>query len=253
VLDRVARNALAIQLGDQGLADEVYQDVREQVLRPGERRADLRVRIDLAPWRGSGDAETPLFEATVQWEYTATPTSNLRRFACVSDLREYRELMQEPANPSVWHFVPVNGLDADSPTAFELERFTVDGVERPIRRSAREGSQTYTVSLGKQIVGAGRPVKISYAYRTLVRQHGHLLHLQLGQPTKGLHIELRYQGCGIKEVRVLDFITSAQKTTVPSAPASLQDQLVSLSFDGWAFPRSGVAFVWTLDEERSAA
>ncbi|MDQ3153866.1 MAG: hypothetical protein M3R63_19865 [Actinomycetota bacterium] len=36
-LDRVARNSLAIQLGDRSLAEEVYADVREQVIRVRER------------------------------------------------------------------------------------------------------------------------------------------------------------------------------------------------------------------------
>src|SRR5204862_530419 len=52
VLDQVARNVLAIRLGDTELADDVYEDLRQQVLRPGERRRRLRLQIDLRPWPG---------------------------------------------------------------------------------------------------------------------------------------------------------------------------------------------------------
>ena len=248
VLDQVARNVLAIQLGDEALAHDAYEDLRLQVLEPRERRRNLRVRIDLAP---GPVGPTPLYAATIVWEYEAIPGATVQRFACVSDPLEYRELRQEAASPTVWQFIPAGGLDAGSPEAFELTSFTVDGVARPIRRTARAGSQTYTATLGRQVVEAGRPVKVSYTYRTLVRQQGHLLHLELGQPTKGLDIELRWGGTNIREVRVLDFIASAQHPVIATA-AALPASSASVAFDGWALPRSGVAFVWMLESELGA-
>jgi hypothetical protein len=161
VLDQVTRNSLAIQLGDQEFAGEVYDDFKSQVIPAGERWHDLRVTVDLSHWeRGNRQAITPLFVATIQWEYSGIPATALRRFACVSDRQEYRDLLQEPASSSVWRFTPVNGLTADSPEAFELVQFSVDGVERPLRRTARDGSQLYSTNIGKQAVEAGRPVKI---------------------------------------------------------------------------------------------
>jgi hypothetical protein len=41
-LDRIVRNTLAIQLGDQELADDLYTDLRQQVTRSAERRLDVR-------------------------------------------------------------------------------------------------------------------------------------------------------------------------------------------------------------------
>ena len=38
-------------------------------------------------------------------------------------------------------------------------------------------------------------------------------------------------------------------TRIERTPASLPDGTVRVDLDGWIFPRSGVAFVWTLQSE----
>jgi hypothetical protein len=251
VLDQISRNALAIQLGDRGFAEAVYGDLREQTLRGGERRKNLRVRMSLSHWeRGSGSTRTRMLAVTATWEFTVIPTEGVRRFICVSDPAEYRELSQASSNALLWQFVPADGLDGGSPEAFELLQLSVDGADRPIRRTARAGSQTYTATVGKSSLAAGQPVKISYTYRTLVRAGGHLLHLRMGKPTHGVRIEVDYTGSGIQDVSVLDFMASSEKPTISKSPAEVPERTVALSFDGWALPASGVAFVWT-NEDRT--
>jgi hypothetical protein len=46
-LDRIARNSLAIQLGDRTLAEEVYADVRQQAIGAKERWHGLDVSVNL--------------------------------------------------------------------------------------------------------------------------------------------------------------------------------------------------------------
>ena len=53
------------------------------------------------------------------------------------------------------------------------------------------------LTVGKSVLPAGQPVKISYTYRTLVRAGGHLLHLRMGKPTHGVRIEVDHTGSGI--------------------------------------------------------
>lgn len=244
VLEQITRNSLATQLGDREFAAEVYDDLKSQVIRAGERWEDLRVAINLSPWHaGTRRVRTPMFVATIRWEYRGIPTESLRRFSCVSDEQEYRELLQEPASSSVWKFTPVDGLAADSPQAFELVQFSVDGDERPIRRSARAGSQTYSVSLGRAVVDAGQSVAVAYTYQVLVRQHGHLLHLSFGQPTRGVHVELRYGGTAITSVQLLDYLRGSRQTRVGHSP-ELSAPAMAVDLDGWVLPGSGVAFVW---------
>lgn len=250
VLDQVTRNSLAIQLGDHSFADAVYEGLKSQVLRAGERWHDLRVLVDLSHWDKRGaEGTTPLYVATMRWEYSVTPSTSLRRFACVEGGREYRDLMQEPASTFAWRFTPVNGLRADQPEAFELVQFSVDGEERPIRRTARDGSQVYSVSIGKSLVEAGQPVRLSYTYRTLLRSDGHLLYLTLSQPTEHASIEFRYGDSDISAVRVLDFFGSS-KTSVLRAPEALPEPSVAVEADGWVLPGSGVAFIWERDERQ---
>ena len=171
------------------------------------------------------------------------------RLACVSDLDEYRELSRDPAMTETWYFQPIDGLDGAAPEAFDLVQCTVDGKACPIRRTARAGTQVFTVNLGKQVAADARPVKISYTYRVLVQQHSHLLYVQIGKLAKGLKIELWYGECGIRYVNVLDMIASASESRVAREPKTVPTPSVAVGFDGWVFPRSGVAFVWVLEGE----
>ncbi len=61
-----------------------------------------------------------MFVATVRWEYKVVPGSPVMRFACVSDLAQYRELNRDPSVTAVWYFEPVGELDGASPDAFKL-------------------------------------------------------------------------------------------------------------------------------------
>ncbi|MFC1406130.1 MULTISPECIES: hypothetical protein [Streptacidiphilus] len=252
-LDRIITNCLTIQLGDPELAADSYTDLREQVVRSPERFYDARVSADLAPWEGDPSTGDSMFVATIRWEYRVTPTSSTMRFACVSDLDEYRELRQDLSVTDAWYFEPLASLDGTAPEAFSLVQCSVDGVVRTARRTAKKGSQLYSVSLGDGVVASGKEVIISYTYRTLVQRHGHLLHLDLARPTKGFAAELRYGGCGIRHVNVLDYVAGSKQPRISGLLASDPTPSVEVSFPGWVFPKGGVAFVWVLEDELTTA
>jgi hypothetical protein len=189
----------------------------------------------------AGQSES-LFVVTVRWEYTVIPRFHSRRFACVSDRDEYHDLMQDAGDTSAWWFTPKGGIDANSRDAFEVVRFTVDGDERPIRRAEKKNGQVYTVPLGVE-ENHNEPVRISYTYRTITAERGHLLYIDIEQPTRGVEVALDYGDCDIEQVSVLDLIASSRTTRVERTPASVPGRSVSVSFDGWASPRSGVGFV----------
>ncbi|SDN38619.1 hypothetical protein [Geodermatophilus sp. DSM 45219] len=246
-LDEIVTNSLALRLGDAAFAQDIYTDIREQAIRATERWYDARISIWLSPEADPPAGRSPLFVTTVAWEYTVVPTTQVRRFACVDDRADYRELAQDPTT-SVWYVNPVHGIKPGSREAFELVQFAVEGTELPIRRSERSDGQTYSVNIGQEVVAEAKPVTIAYTYRTVVPVRGHLLHLDLEQPTKGVDIELDYSDCGIDYVNVVDFIASSERTRVSQSPKTVPGQRVSVGFDGWVFPRSGVAFVWVLSK-----
>jgi hypothetical protein len=247
LLDQIIRNSLALRINDDVFAAEVYDDVRDQAIRAPERWHDLRVSVDLSPGDGEhGGVAT--FITTVRWEYTVVPRIQSRRFACVSDRQEYRELAQDPAT-STWYIREAHGVDAASRQAFELVQFTVNGEARPISRAARKSGQVYTVNVGRATVEEEKPVVISYTYRATSPQHGHLLHFDIEQPTRGAAIELDYSGCDIAYVNVLDFVASTRKSRISRAPVTVPGRSVLVDLDGWVLPRSGVAFVWVLAGE----
>lgn len=44
---------------------------------------------------------------------------------------------------------------------------------------------------------------------------------------------------------VLDFVASSRDARIVRSADQVPDRTVSVEFDEWAFPRSGVAFVWS--------
>lgn len=254
-LDQITENTLALQLGDRGLAADVYADIRQQVIQSPERRQNCAITVDLAPWEGGAD-QAAMFVATVRHEYRVIPTRPVVRFSATSDQQDYRELFKNPQSALVWFFKPVGDLDGGSAEVFELLQFTVDGQDQQIRRSKRSRGQSFTVTMadipandeGKPS-SSPREVTVAYTYRVLVRQHGHLLYLNIGMLTKGLKVAFRYGGCGIRSMNTLDFIASATPSRLSQTPASVPTPAVEVSFDGWVWPRSGVTFVWELEKE----
>jgi hypothetical protein len=86
------------------------------------------------------------------------------------------------------------------------------------------------------------------AHRLLIQQHGHLLHLDIARPTKGLRVQFTYGGCGIRYVSVLDYIAGSTQARLSRLPASEPTPRIA-GFDGWVLPKAGVAFVRVLERE----
>jgi hypothetical protein len=249
-LDKIVRNCLAIQLGDRQLAEDAYADLKEQVIRSPERARNTDVSVALAPWaHGRASGKGSMFVATVRWEYRVVPHQPILRFACTSDLEDYREHLHDPSMTNTWYFEPIAGLDGSAKEVYELVQFAVDGRQLPARRTTRAGTQICTASLGAEAVAAAREVTVSFTYRVLVQRHSHLLHLDIGRPTKGFKVNLSYGDCGIRHVNVLDYIASPHEPRITRLPASDPSPHIEVAHDGWVFPRAGVAFAWVLEEE----
>jgi len=258
-LDQIIKNGLGIRLGDQRFADELYVDIRDQAIRSVERWSDARISIRLSMDRSRAEASAPASPTgqpaqlnepdrliiTVRQEYTVVPASQTRRFASVSNQDEYREMVEDSAANFVWFTNPSSGVDAGSTEAFELVQFSVDGTERPIRRSARKGGQLYSVTLGVPESERERPVTLAFTYRLMPPAHSRWLSIDIDQPTRGLDVELDYSDTSIEQISMLDFIASSQKSVVTKTPPRVPGKTIGLGFDGWLLPKSGVIFVWT--------
>lgn len=246
-LDQIISNSLALRLGDKQFAREVFTDIRDQAINSTERWHNAHLDINLAPLpHEPGAART--FEVTVRWEYTTTPEHAERRFVCLSNRDEYAELARSQDDTSAW-FLPDTHLDAADRNNFELLSFTVDGDERTIRRTHRKNSQTYVARIGADTVEAQEPVTISYTYRTVTPEPGHLLFFEIEQPTRDLRVTFDYTNCELAAVSTLDMTPSVRPTRIDHAPDQVDPQITTIEIDGWIFPRSGVAFVWTATSE----
>lgn len=62
-------------------------------------------------------------------------------------------------------------------------------------------------------------------------------------------VEFDYSAVNVAHVSVLDLIASAKRSQILRLPEAVPGKSVTVDFDGWVFPRTGFAFVWTLDSE----
>ena len=248
LLDDIAANVMALRLGDEQFAREIYRDIRDQAIRAAERWYDVAVRVRLSTAVERSTAGTPLLDVTVEWEYTTVPSSATRRFACVSDQDEYNELRQDVPATSTWFMAPRPGMDARHREAYELLELTVDGRPQPIRRSTRATGQTYSVDLDEE-ARSGKPVRIRQVFRTITPQWSHRLYFAVRQPTRGWSLRLDYTDTNIGDMRVNDTVATAPAARIVRSPEAVPGKVIALESAGWLMPGSGVAFTWTLNEE----
>ncbi|MGO4044560.1 hypothetical protein AB3F22_06920 [Actinomyces johnsonii] len=157
--------------------------------------------------------------------------------------------MAERGETSVWYRRPVPGLAVSDPEVFALEQFTVNGTPVPFTRQVEDAGQIYVVDLGTEVITDDKPVVIAFRFRSLVPRNGHVFHLNIDRPTKGLDVELSYDTDAIERVRLMDFASRGDGGRVCEEP---QAAVVRYRYDGWLFPRAGLVFAWTLHNEQGA-
>lgn len=255
-LDKLATNALALRLGDEKFASEIYEGLLAQAILTPERWHDVDINVRLSSALESGAAGATraelLFDAVVTWEYTLLPSTRVQRFASTDDMDEFREFLNDVPATSTW-FVPAEIASSTASAAYELLSYSVDGDELPIRRSVRKHGQTYSVDLGSEVIAAARPVRIRHVYRTVVSRIGHRFRIALTQPAHGMRLVLDYADTDIADLKVGELVSSATPAQVKFLPDGVPGRQVELSVPGWLLPKSEVTFVWTLEHELPAS
>jgi len=64
--------------------------------------------------------------------------------------------------------------------------------------------------------------------------------------------ELWYGDCGIRYLNVLDYLAGPRQPRITRLAASDPTPSVEIAYQGWTFPKGGVAFVWVLEGELDA-
>lgn len=248
LLDAIAANVMALRLGDEQFAREIYADIRDQAIRAVERWHDVEVRIRLSSALERSTNGTPLFDLTVEWEYTTVPAGPVRRFASTSDRAEYRELLLDVPATSPWFMQPRFGVDAASRGCYELLELTVDGRPQSFRRSARRTGQVYTVTLDEAAM-SGEEVRIRQTFRVVTPASGHRIYVELPQPARDVSLVLDYTNTDIATMTVTDMVSSSRSPHVSHAPAATNGRVIHVDAPGWLLPKTGFAFTWTLQSE----
>ena len=248
LLDDIAANVMALRLGDEQFAREIYRDIRDQAIRAAERWYDVAVRVRLSTAVERSTAGTPLLDVTVEWEYTTVPSGSERRFACVSDRAAYNALRSDIPATSTWFMAPRPGMDARSQESYELLELTVDGRPQPIHRTVQATGQTYRVRLD-DAAQSGKPVRIRQLLRVVTPSWGHRLFVELPQPARGLSLRVDYTDTAIAEMMITDTVAAPQVARVHRSPKVVSSRVVSLDMPGWLLAKAGFAVTWTLESE----
>ena len=191
---------------------------------------------------------TPLFDITVEWEYTTIPSGNVRRFACVADRAEYNDLLLDVPATSPWLMTPRPGMDASNRELYELLELTVDGVPQTIRRTARKNSQTYAVYLDSS-TRTGEPVRIRQVFRTVTSTWSHRLFFELPQPARNMSLTFDCTNTDIAQMKVIDTVSTSRRAQITQSPPNTPGREISVDAQGWLLPKAGFAFTWTLESE----
>ena len=85
---------------------------------------------------------------------------------------------------------------------------------------------------------------MNYSIKTKTIKDGNVLFFNHTIPTRNLKFTLNYSNTNIKEIDAFAFFVSKRNPKI-SKQADTQTITVELSNE-WAFPRSGLTFVWTL-------
>lgn len=248
LLDTIAANVMALRLGDEQFAREIYADIRDQAIRAVERWHDVEVRIRLSSALERSTVGTPLFDLTVEWEYTTVSAGPVRRFVSTSDRAEYRELLLDVPATSPWFMQSRFGVDAASRGCYELLELTVDGRPQSFRRSARRTGQVYAVTLDEAAM-SGEEVRIRQTFRVVTPASGHRIYVELPQPARDVSLVLDYTNTDIATMTVTDMVSSSRSPHVSHAPAATNGRVIHVDAPGWLLPKTGFAFTWTLQSE----
>ena len=248
LLDDIAANVMSLRLGDEQFAREIYTDIRDQAVRVAERWYDVEVRVRLSSILERSTEGTPLFDVTVEWEYTTVPSGSVRRFACVSDRQEYRELLLDVPATSPWLMQNRPGVDAASRESYELLELTVDGCPQAIRRSTRKTGQTYSVQLDAAAC-TGESVRIRQVFRVVTPKWGHRLYFELPQPCRRLSLSIDYTNTDIAHLTISDTVATSRAAQITRSPAAVAGKVVAVDMPGWLLPKSGFSATWTLNAE----
>lgn len=249
LLDDLATNALALRLGDEQFAREIYEEVRDQAIRAPERWRDVEVDLRFSAIAESRTPGPALFDLTVQWEYTSVPSQAARRFVCLSDRDELNELLAESPATVPWFMTPRDGMDATKQECFELLAFTVDGKPQPIRRSVRKTGQTYTATIDDEFMQPGKAVRMKHIYRVVTPQWGHRLFVQLPYPTRGFSLAVDYTDAPVASMSVTDTVATVNPAQISRWPERASGKVLSVEVPGWLMPKTGFTLTWVLNTE----
>lgn len=251
LLESAIRNFLGLRLGNEVMGAGLYEGILSKTLSYPERYLDFRNEIILT---SITDASIPevvrkrFYNVTLNIRYRTKLQAEEIRFARALDTDEYNARMRDLKYRYVLLFPQDRHFPVDQPI-MELTSFKINGIELPPESSAEKGAQEWIIGKPALMQWIDKEVTIQYSITTKTYRYGHSFTASIVTPTlKSLFI-FNFAKADIAHASAYDFFVSSKPPVVYRTPTH-NPQMLVVELDEWAFPKGGVVFSWTLEEER---
>jgi hypothetical protein len=240
VLWRYAEEAVAQVSQNDELAQDVLSDLKNRLSDPEEVWRDLHVNVALLP----NPATTEVFEVHFTASYRTTLRRTQMAFVLGTDVESYDRNIASPEVDVTWG-CPSLSDHVDLEQLFRVEVVRIEGHQMNLTRNGQITIATSEIL--SELVGTD--VEISYNFVAPAKRRGHILHLEVPRICKNAEYAIALNNCGVTRVRVVDYFSSRNRATIRCQPSWDAPTSVTATLQGWITPRSGMAFVWTLEDE----
>jgi len=251
LLDSALRNFLRLRLGDSLMGDGLFDGLLSKTLSYPERYVDYRNEIILTSITDEKylpEVKVRFFDLTLNIKYRTKLLTNEIRFARVFDINQYNARVRDLRYRYTFMF-PRSDIFPESDMVLSVPSFKIDGVELKVREEAVGDAYELIVDdplLAKKI---DQEVTIQYIINSKTHRYGHSFNVNIIKPTLNALFIFNYSKSDIAHATAYDFFISSKLPTIYKTPEQ-SPQMIVVELDEWTFPKGGVVFAWTLQEDK---
>jgi hypothetical protein len=255
-VDSIIRNALELQYGETQLVTDIQSKILRRVLTSHETWSNYKYKGALSKIDDphvSWDLRNSCYDIYIDLSYQTCLQKTEFLFTTARTTEEFNAHLRDPEIQECWLIPPSRALPTLDASVFRILNINVGGQTLHVRKTKDTADKvSYVCSHQSLKEMIGKEVVIHYRYRSRINKLGHLFTVSPIYPTNGLIIELDFANTDIHYVNVLDFFSPVYPSLIRYTPPD-KPHKIEVELNDWSFPKSGVTFVWVLEEELTRA
>ncbi len=233
-MEEIIKDCLQLRLNEE-VGEALYQGLLEAIF--GQRGKELQYRRDLRH-RVWFEEREDRYEVRTEIEYYKVLNSDSFYVACAKDEESLAYYFQDPLCEYRWLLERERVETHD----FQVRSLRVDG-RKLAPKEEKQTERGYEVHFQEPRLRSklNQPVKMEIETQTWQSKVSRELPIYIVYPTKGMEVTFDYAQTSIEGVKAISFL--AGKDRYPQRRDS-QGRSLTISLEGWAFPNSGITFIW---------